>query len=350
MFRNAVLAIAVFGGLLWTTSVHAAADPASATKWVVYGQQQYAARQYDKAIQAFSTAAKFNSSDVSAWKGLGNALYAKRDYANALKYYKYALQLNPNDAQLATFVQRLEAATAGNAGAASDPMALAGRYYQARQYPYAIQEYKAALAQNPNNDKAYQGLGNSYYATGNKPEAVAAYKRALQLNPSNVQLKAFLARYSPADAASAGVAVASGPKDWVDPLWRSAILPGWGQIYNGEKVKGWILGTVTVGVLLGTVYTYSVGDAARQKYEGLGPNDSQSDFDSSYNTWDQMAQINNILAISFLALYTFNLVDAIVDAKPSTHAVGLVPGENPPVQLGLLDNGTIGAKFQLLRF
>jgi hypothetical protein len=43
-------------------------------------------------------------------------------------------------------------------------------------------------------------------------------------------------------------------------------------------------------------------------------------------------------------------VDAIVDAKPQTHAIGLVPGENPPMQLGLLDNGMVGAKFDVLKF
>jgi tetratricopeptide (TPR) repeat protein len=186
-----------------------AADAALATKWVAYGQQLYAQRQYDKAVQAFSTAAKANSADAAAWKGLGNSLYAKKDYANALKYYKYALQLNPRDTQLAQFTQRLEAATVKNGQAANDPTALGARYYQARQYDYAIQQYSAAVRQNPNNAKAYQGLGNCYYAKGNKPYAVQAYKRALQIQPGNTQLRAFLARYSPADAVASGVKVAA---------------------------------------------------------------------------------------------------------------------------------------------
>jgi tetratricopeptide (TPR) repeat protein len=352
MFRNAVLAFAVAAGVLCTRPAFSA-DAATATKWVAYGQQQYAARQYDKAVQAFSTAAKYNSGDAAAWKGLGNALYAKRDYANALKYYKYALQLSPNDTQLATFVQRLAAATQ-NGGASADPVALAARYYQARQYDFAIQQYNAALARNPNNDKAYQGLGNCYYAKGNKPQAVNAYKRALQVNPNNTGLKAFLARYAPEAAQASGVQVASGPKDWTDPLWRSAVLPGWGQSFNGETTKGWILGGLTIATLVGTVGTYIVGDAARSNYQNFtGTGNAaadQSTEDGYYNTWDQMAQVNNILALSFLALYTFNLVDAIIDAKPETHAIGLAPGEEPPVQLGMLSNGLIGAKVQLLKF
>lgn len=350
MLRNAVLAIAVVAGSLLWTSPAQAADAALANKWVAYGQQLYAQRQYDKAVQAFSTAAKANSADPAAWKGLGNALYAKKDYKNALKYYKYALQLNRNDAQLAQFTQRLEASLAQQGQAANDPMGLGNRYYQARQYDYAIQQFNLAAQQNPNNDKAYQGLGNSYYAKGNKPQAVAAYKRALQINPGNAQLRAFLARYSPDDARESGVQVASGPKDWTQPLWRSAILPGWGQFYNGERTKGWIIGSLAVGTLIGTVTTYSIGDGARKKYEGFGAGTPAADFDAAYGTWESMASLNNTLAISFLALYTFNLVDAVISAKPSTRAVGLAPGEVPPVQLGLLDNGLIGAKTTLLSF
>ncbi|HKI82779.1 MAG TPA: hypothetical protein VKA63_00460 [Candidatus Krumholzibacteria bacterium] len=34
---------------------------------------------------------------------------------------------------------------------------------------------------------------------------------------------------------------------------RSIVVPGWGQHYNGEPTKGWILGSVAVvGLLLGT--------------------------------------------------------------------------------------------------
>jgi len=350
MFRNSVLATAfLMGAVLWTSPAMAA-DAALATKWVAYGQQLYAQRQYDKSIQAFSTAAKANSADATAWKGLGNALYAKKDYANALKYYKYALQLNPRDTQLAQFTQRLEAATVKGNQTANDPTALAARYYQARQYPYAIQQYNAAIKLNPNNAKAYQGLGNCYYATGNKPYAVQAYKRALQINPGNTQLQAFLARYSPADAVASGVQVASGPKDWTQPLWRSAVLPGWGQFYNGEKTKGYIIGGLTLGALVGTVATYVIGDGARTKYNGLDASAKAADFDAAYGTWESMAGLNNTLALSFLALYTFNLVDAAISAKPATRMMGLAPGEEPPIQLGMLDNGAIGGKIQLLKF
>ena len=353
MYRNAVLAMVLALSCLFLPGEARAADAALATKWVAYGQQLYALKQYDKAVSAFSTAIRANSADPTAWKGLGNALYAKGDYSNALKYYRYALQLNKADNQLAAFVQRLSSLTVKPAtGAnATDPMALAGSYYNARQYDSAIQQFTVATTADPNNAKAYQGIGNCYYAKADKPAAVTAYKRSLQIDPSNVQLKAFLARYSPEDAQSAGVQVASGPADWPQPLWRSAVLPGWGQGYNGSNTKGWIIGSLTIGCLIGTVSTYVVGDNARSTYNGLGPTATQSQFDSSYNTWNNMATYNNILAISFLVLYTANLVDAIWEAKPATHAVGLMEGpDGPPIQMGMLQNGTYGAKVRLLEF
>lgn len=56
---------------------------------------------------------------------------------------------------------------------------------------------------------------------------------------------------------------------------RSLILPGWGQHYNGEATKGWILGSVAVlGVLLGTRVispgVLSRGDEKHNLEKGFG--------------------------------------------------------------------------------
>ncbi len=349
MFRNAVLTAALGWGVCWVPSVARAADANLSAQWVAYGQRLYSQQQYDPAMQAFSTAAKADSSDAAAWKGVGNCLVMKKDYAGALKYYKYALQLDPNDAQLATFVQRLSAYGAQSAPAA-DPMALGRQYYSAGQYDSAIQQFNLATSANPNNAAAYQDLGNCYYAKSDKTDAVTAYQRSLQINPDNNGLKAFLARYAPEAATSAGVQVANGPTDWPQPLWRSAILPGWGQYYNGHTTEAWIIGGVTLGSLIGTVGTYIVGDNARSTYNSLGAGASQSQFNNSYNTWNTMATVNNVLAVTFIAAYTFNLVDAVIGARPVTSALGLDGSQDHPVQLGLLQDGAWGAKVRLMQF
>jgi tetratricopeptide (TPR) repeat protein len=351
MLRNAVLAFvlaAVFSGFVG--SAHAAApDPALSQKWVVYGQQVFTTRNYDLAIKAFSTAARADSRNAAAWKGLANCFYYKRDYPNALKYYKFAYQLNPADTGLAAFIPKLEAATSQSAQAG--PTDLAARYYNAKRYDEAIQSYNQALASNPNDAKAWQGLGNCYYAKQDKPKAVEAYKRALQLNPQNTGLSNFLARYSPESATAAGVNVEYGERDWVQPLWRSAVLPGWGQFYNDEPTKGTVLMIADLALLGGTVGTYIVGNGARTTYESLGAGASQSAFDSSYNTWDEMANLNHIFNIAWGVVYAFTLVDAVVSAKRHPITKAMFEEKPPALQLGMVPHtDALGIKYRLLEF
>lgn len=56
---------------------------------------------------------------------------------------------------------------------------------------------------------------------------------------------------------------------------RSLVVPGWGQHYNGETGKGWILGSIAVvGLLLGTKVispgVLSRGDEKHNLEKGLG--------------------------------------------------------------------------------
>lgn len=347
MLRNAVMAI-VFALVGTVARPLFAADAALSQRWQVYGTQLYAQKQYDKAIGAFSNAAKADQRNAAAWKGLGNCYYAKRDYANSLKYYKYAYQLNPADAQLGAFIPKLAAAAAqggGAAGGAANSLNNATRFYQAKQYDQAIQWYNHAISQNPNDAKAWQGLGNCYYAKQDKVKAVDAYKRALQINPSNTGLQNFLANYAPETAT--GPQVADGPKDWAQPLWRSAVLPGWGQAYNGQGGKGLLLGGLTLGLFAGTVATYMIGDGARQTYLGL--TDPKADFDGPYNTWESMANLNHIMYIGFGVAYSFTLVDAILGAKPASRGNAYFHEEAPALQFSVLPGGA-GVNYRLMEF
>ncbi len=298
-----------------------------------------AAKQYDNALKAYSTAARADGRSAAAWKGLGTVYYYKHDYASASKYYKYSYQLNPADTALGAYITKLEAAA--SQPAAGSPTDLAARYYQAKRYPQPIQSYNTALASNPHDPKAWQGLGNCYYAQQNKPQAVDAYKHALQLNPSNTALQNFLASYAP-ESAGGGAVAEGGPKDWVQPLWRSAVLPGWGQGYNGQNTKGWLLGGTTIALLGGTVVTYIIGDGARTKYMSL--TSASDDYDTPYNTWESMANLNHIFYIGFGLAYTFTLIDAIMGAKRLPKHRPSLFEEKPAqaLQLGMVVSDALG--------
>ena len=319
-----------------------AADSQTAEKWLNYGKQQYAQKQYDKALQSFSQATKADAGNASAWKAMGNCFYAKGDQAKALQYYNYSLKLNPSDTGLAAYVQRIRGGAA--AAPAVSPMVKARQFYQAKRYQEAVAAFNQVLASNPNDAQAYQGLGNSYYAMGDKNNAVVNYRRSLAIDPSNTALQNFLNSYDP--QTSGGTQMA-GNGDWTGAAWRSMVLPGWGQVQNGQETKGYILGGVTLSLFAGTVATYMIGDDARKEYLGL--TDPNADYDGPYETWEQMAELNHIFYIGFGASYIFTLVDAIWTAKNRPTMVGVV-SEPPALQLASMEDGSPMLTYRLLDF
>jgi len=90
-------------------------------------------------------------------------------------------------------------------------------------------------------------------------------------------------------------------------LLRSALLPGWGQFYNQEPLKGVILGTVELGLLAWLVREHIVAEDARQAYLVSGdPAD-----ESRYETHKQR-RIDLIWYTS--AAWLYGMFDAYVDA------------------------------------
>lgn len=178
---------------------------ANAAQYIQWGNQMLAQRQYDKAIQYFSGAAKEEPRNAAAYKGLGFAYAYKGDRAKAAQYLQYSLQLNPNDAQLRAYAQQLgigagTAASGGGAGASAYQNGV--RYLQGKQYPYAAYYFNQATQAEPNNAKYWQGLGNAFYGQGSKNKAVAAWEKAVALDPSNTQLAGYVASLKGAGASS----------------------------------------------------------------------------------------------------------------------------------------------------
>jgi tetratricopeptide (TPR) repeat protein len=238
---------------------------------------------------------------------------------------------------LASFIARLQTGGAA-APAAGGGLAAANGLSSQRRYSEAATAYQAVVSANPNDAKAYQGLGNCYYALKDKDNAVVAYRRALQLNPNNTALRSFLAAYAPESGSGA-----AGNGGWGQALWRSALVPGWGQFYNGQSTKGWIVGGATYAFLIGAAATYVIGAGDRQDYETM----QSGDFDSAYNKWESMANINHIMNIGFYLCYTYNLIDAIWNAKTGNQTASL---DSSPVNLSLMDNGGYKVEYRLLTF
>ena len=62
---------------------------------------------------------------------------------------------------------------------------LANVYYDAQQYPQAIQYYEQALKVQPNNADVTTDLGTAYWYTGDADKAIAKFQQSLKLRPNH---------------------------------------------------------------------------------------------------------------------------------------------------------------------
>lgn len=95
----------------------------------------------------------------------------------------------------------------------------------------------------------------------------------------------------------------------VNGLWRSAIVPGWGQFYKGSNLKGGLILGGTVGVIAGVIYT----DCQRSDYVRKIGKTHNADIKKAYATKrDHFTTGRNVCIGALAALYVYNLIDAVV--------------------------------------
>ena len=90
-------------------------------------------------------------------------------------------------------------------------------------------------------------------------------------------------------------------------LWRSMIIPGWGQLYKGSTVKGLCILGGEVLLATGIIVT------ERQRSSYVKKMKEQPRFYKTYNTKaDNWQNVRNGIICAAAAVYVYNLVDAIV--------------------------------------
>ncbi len=92
-------------------------------------------------------------------------------------------------------------------------------------------------------------------------------------------------------------------------LWRSAIIPGWGQFHKGANLKGGLILGGTVVLVSGIIFT----ENQRADYVSKIAKTHDADIKRTYATKrDHFATGRNICIGAVAALYVYNLIDAIV--------------------------------------
>jgi len=84
------------------------------------------------------------------------------------------------DTQAAPLLEKLKAAPTNTEVLTN----LGNTYYDAKQYPLAIQYYERALQTDPRNASVRTDLGTAYWYTGDADTAIAQFQKALSYEPT----------------------------------------------------------------------------------------------------------------------------------------------------------------------
>lgn len=99
-------------------------------------------------------------------------------------------------------------------------------------------------------------------------------------------------------------------------LWRSAIVPGWGQFHKGANLKGGLILGGCAALVAGIVFT----ESQRSDYARKIPLTHDAALKRAYATErDHFAAGRNICIGAAAALYVYNLIDAV--AAPGARRV-----------------------------
>ena len=99
-------------------------------------------------------------------------------------------------------------------------------------------------------------------------------------------------------------------------MWRSCLVPGWGQIYKGHTVKGALMMGGTAALAGGIIVT----EHTRADYIRFAKNTHDVNFIKTYQRKaGHYAMARNVCIGAVAALYVWNVVDAL--ATPGAHYI-----------------------------
>jgi tetratricopeptide (TPR) repeat protein len=179
------------------------------------------------------------------------------------------------------------------------------KYYNAFKYDIAIKYYYYATKMDKNYLAAWKKLAFCYFKLNKHNFAYNAFKKVLDFNREDKEALDFMQYYSNL------MEKAKKQKEQrtiIDPLWRAALLPGWGQFYNNQVMKGII---ISAGVIVaGGLTAYSVVDENIKYDKYLNTNENHEiaykEAESSWNT----ALIWTIVTV---AIYAGGVIDAAIN-------------------------------------
>lgn len=166
------------------------------------------------------------------------------------------------------------------------------------------------------------------YNRGELGEARRQFLSALQLMPDleldPVLVPPRIQRYFDdirSDAAAEDAEASDGAVRYVlvrdarpDAAFRSMLVPGWGQLYKGQRRKAYAFSGLFVGAAGGALLAHRRRARAEQRYEAAATVEEASERYEAYNAWHRS---RNAFVQAAIVVWAVSYVDALL-VRPST--------------------------------
>ncbi len=177
--------------------------------------------------------------------------------------------------------------------------------FRAYKYDEAIRYYYAAVKVQDNYMRGWKQMAFCYYLLKKHQYAYSAFKKVLSFDPNDKDAKEFMDYYNSM--------ITKGQKkpikrEMSDSSWRSAVLPGWGQIYNNQVLKGLLFGSgflISAGL---TVYDIVDERSKFDKYETANEN-----LDIAYSAAQDAYNMALTFGIATALIWIGGMVDAALN-------------------------------------
>jgi tetratricopeptide (TPR) repeat protein len=196
--------------------------------------------------------------------------------------------------------------------------------FKAGNYPEAVKYYYTAAKIDNKFLDAWKKTAFCYYQMKKHKYAFVYFKKVLAMSPDDKDAKEFMDYYEGFIEKSKNAKI---KREMFDSVWRAAVAPGWGQMYNGQMLKGIF---VSGAFLLSTgLCLYNVADQ-RDKYNKYQQTNENQDL--AYKKVQDASTSALIFGLAAAGIYAAGIVDAALSYN-STDAQTAV----------LIGPGTIGA-------
>ncbi|MGD0565729.1 MAG: hypothetical protein ABSA34_00165 [Candidatus Goldiibacteriota bacterium] len=181
-------------------------------------------------------------------------------------------------------------------------MAEGDKYFKINNFAFALKYYYYITKIDPGNVKAWKKTAFCYYQLKKHNYAYYAFQMVLKKAPKDRDALDFMEYYKTIIGNSKKNLE---KKEMFDPLWRSIVLPGFGQFYNQQYAKGTLYGGAFLGALGMTFYNAADERSKYSKYVVANENQEIA-FQEAQDAWN----LTLIWGIITGVVYVANVYDA----------------------------------------